>query len=75
MNIVFRRFEEKDRNDFFSMVKKFYAPPAVLHFPTCSGRQPESAGPLSAGLSCSRNASGKSGISVEKSAENASVET
>ncbi len=34
MNIVFRRFEEKDRNDFFSMVKKFYAPPAVLHFPS-----------------------------------------
>lgn len=34
MNIIFRRFEEKDRNAFFSMVKKFYAPPAVLHFPS-----------------------------------------
>ncbi len=33
MNTVFRKFEEKDRNAFFSMVKKFYAPPAVLHFP------------------------------------------
>lgn len=34
MNIAFRRFEEKDRDTFFSMVKKFYAPPAVLHFPS-----------------------------------------
>lgn len=34
MNTVFRKFEEKDRNTFFSMVKKFYAPPAVLHFPS-----------------------------------------
>ena len=34
MNIVFRKFEEKDRDAFFSMVKKFYAPPAVLHFPS-----------------------------------------
>lgn len=34
MNIVFRRFEEKDRDIFFSMVKRFYAPPAVLHFPS-----------------------------------------
>lgn len=34
MNTVFRRFEEKDRDAFFSMVKKFYAPPAVLHFPS-----------------------------------------
>ncbi len=34
MNIVFRRFEEKDREKFFAMVKKFYAPPAVLHFPS-----------------------------------------
>ncbi len=34
MNISFRRFEERDREAFFSMVKKFYAPPAVLHFPS-----------------------------------------
>lgn len=34
MNIVFRSFEEKDREFFFGMVKKFYAPPAVLHFPS-----------------------------------------
>lgn len=34
MNITFRKFEEKDRVVFFSMVKKFYAPPAVLHFPS-----------------------------------------
>lgn len=34
MDIIFRRFEEKDRNTFFSMVKRFYAPPAVLHFPS-----------------------------------------
>ena len=34
MNIIFRKFEEKDRDVFFSMVKKFYAPPAVLHFPS-----------------------------------------
>lgn len=34
MDIKIRRFEEKDRNTFFSMVKKFYAPPAVLHFPS-----------------------------------------
>ena len=34
MNITFRRFEEKDRDIFFGMVKKFYAPPAVLHFPS-----------------------------------------
>lgn len=34
MNITFRKFTETDRNSFFSMVKKFYAPPAVLHFPT-----------------------------------------
>ncbi len=34
MNITFRKFEEKDRDIFFSMVKKFYAPPAVLHFPS-----------------------------------------
>ena len=34
MNIAFRKFEEKDRDIFFSMVKKFYAPPAVLHFPS-----------------------------------------
>ncbi|MBR3817802.1 MAG: GNAT family N-acetyltransferase [Clostridia bacterium] len=34
MKISFRKFEEKDRDVFFSMVKKFYAPPAVLHFPS-----------------------------------------
>ncbi len=34
MNINFRRFEETDRDVFFSMVKRFYAPPAVLHFPS-----------------------------------------
>lgn len=34
MDIEFRKFEEKDRDTFFSMVKKFYAPPAVLHFPS-----------------------------------------
>lgn len=34
MNITFRKFVEKDREIFFSMVKKFYAPPAVLHFPS-----------------------------------------
>ncbi|MBQ9849345.1 MAG: GNAT family N-acetyltransferase [Clostridia bacterium] len=34
MNITFRKFVEEDRNVFFSMVKKFYAPPAVLHFPS-----------------------------------------
>lgn len=34
MNIRFRKFTEKDSDLFFSMVKKFYAPPAVLHFPS-----------------------------------------
>ncbi len=34
MDIRFRKFKETDRNIFFSMVKKFYAPPAVLHFPS-----------------------------------------
>ena len=34
MDIGFRKFEEKDRDIFFAMVKKFYAPPAVLHFPS-----------------------------------------
>lgn len=34
MNITFRKFTENDRDLFFSMVKKFYAPPAVLHFPS-----------------------------------------
>lgn len=34
MNINFRRFEGTDRDVFFSMVKRFYAPPAVLHFPS-----------------------------------------
>ncbi len=34
MNITFRKFTENDSDLFFSMVKKFYAPPAVLHFPS-----------------------------------------
>lgn len=34
MKTVFRYFTPDDRNEFFRMVKKFYAPPAVLHFPS-----------------------------------------
>lgn len=34
MNIIFRKFTKEDRDAFFTMVKKFYAPPAVLHFPS-----------------------------------------
>ncbi|MBQ2972721.1 MAG: GNAT family N-acetyltransferase [Clostridia bacterium] len=34
MNINFRKFTSDDKELFFSMVKKFYAPPAVLHFPS-----------------------------------------
>lgn len=34
MDIVFRSFNKNDRDAFFTMVKKFYAPPAVLHFPS-----------------------------------------
>ncbi len=34
MNVTFRNFVKEDRDTFFSMVKKFYAPPAVLHFPS-----------------------------------------
>jgi GNAT superfamily N-acetyltransferase len=34
MNISIRKFNKADRDLFFSMVKKFYAPPAVLHFPS-----------------------------------------
>ncbi len=34
MDISFRNFKSDDRDIFFSMVKKFYAPPAVLHFPS-----------------------------------------
>lgn len=34
MNINFRNFVKEDRDAFFRMVKKFYAPPAVLHFPS-----------------------------------------
>lgn len=34
MKIVFRYFKPDDRAEFFRMVKKFYAPPAVLHFPS-----------------------------------------
>ncbi len=33
MNISFRKFRPEDKEKFFVMVKKFYAPPAVLHFP------------------------------------------
>lgn len=33
MKTVFRPFIETDRQDFFRMVKKFYAPPATLHTP------------------------------------------
>lgn len=34
MDITFRKFNNGDKDLFFSMVKKFYAPPAVLHFPS-----------------------------------------
>lgn len=34
MNVTFRSFVKEDRDAFFAMVKKFYAPPAVLHFPS-----------------------------------------
>ncbi len=34
MDVTFRKFKPEDRDIFFSMVKKFYAPPAVLHFPS-----------------------------------------
>ncbi|MBQ8762766.1 MAG: GNAT family N-acetyltransferase [Clostridia bacterium] len=34
MEVTFRKFRTEDRDAFFSMVKKFYAPPAVLHFPS-----------------------------------------
>lgn len=34
MDINFRYFRPEDRNEFFRMAKKFYAPPAVLHFPS-----------------------------------------
>ena len=34
MDVTFRKFTKNDRDVFFSMVKKFYAPPAVLHFPS-----------------------------------------
>lgn len=34
MKTVFRYFTPDDRAEFFRMVKKFYAPPAVLHFPS-----------------------------------------
>lgn len=33
MDVIFRKFRPEDKDTFFSMVKKFYAPPAVLHFP------------------------------------------
>lgn len=33
MNTHFRYFTPDDKNEFYRMVKKFYAPPAVLHFP------------------------------------------
>lgn len=34
MNIIFRKFQPSDKDVFYGMVKKFYAPPAVLHFPS-----------------------------------------
>lgn len=34
MNVNFREFTPQDRDAFYIMVKKFYAPPAVLHFPS-----------------------------------------
>ena len=34
MKTVFRYFTPDDRAEFFRMVKEFYAPPAVLHFPS-----------------------------------------
>ncbi len=34
MDIKFRKFEHSDKDSFYIMVKKFYAPPAVLHFPS-----------------------------------------
>ena len=34
METVFRKFRKEDRDTFYIMVKKFYAPPAVLHFPS-----------------------------------------
>lgn len=34
MNVTFKNFVKEDRETFFAMVKKFYAPPAVLHFPS-----------------------------------------
>ncbi len=34
MNIEIRSFRKGDRAAFSDMVKKFYAPPAVLHFPS-----------------------------------------
>lgn len=34
MDIIFRNFSQSDKDVFFAMVKKFYAPPAVLHFPS-----------------------------------------
>lgn len=33
METVFRPFNAADRQEFFRMVKKFYAPPATLHTP------------------------------------------
>ncbi len=34
MELIIRRFTPKDKENFFKMVKKFYAPPAVLHIPS-----------------------------------------
>lgn len=34
MELKIRRFIPEDREAFFRMVKKFYAPPAVLHIPS-----------------------------------------
>lgn len=34
MEVIFRKFVKSDKEIFSDMVKKFYAPPAVLHFPS-----------------------------------------
>ncbi len=34
MELTIREFTKDDRSVFLTMVKKFYAPPAVLHFPS-----------------------------------------
>lgn len=34
MKTVIREFSKKDKDIFLAMAKRFYAPPAVLHFPS-----------------------------------------